>query len=135
MTFGVSIFLGAVGAILRYAVADEVDGADLRTIGLILMIDGAVGLRRCLQGCVNQVGEHRAQRAPAGLVTDEGEQLAVRTEAAAREVDLGEHVILLDGVALLHVPLDELALHHAFTEIGQLEFEESHGGTGPSLVR
>lgn len=44
MTFGVSIFLGAVGAILRYAVADEVDGVDLRMIGLILMVAAAVGL-------------------------------------------------------------------------------------------
>ena len=44
MTFGISIFLGAVGAILRYAVADEVDAVDLRMVGLILMIAGAVGL-------------------------------------------------------------------------------------------
>lgn len=44
MTFGVSIFLAAVGAILRYAVADQVDNIDLRMVGLILMIAGAVGL-------------------------------------------------------------------------------------------
>lgn len=44
MTFGVSIFLAAVGAILRYAVADQVDNVDLRMVGLILMIAGAVGL-------------------------------------------------------------------------------------------
>ncbi|MCU1499269.1 MAG: hypothetical protein JWM47_3222 [Acidimicrobiales bacterium] len=44
MTFGVSIFLGALGAILRYAVADEVDGVDLQMIGLILMVAAAVGL-------------------------------------------------------------------------------------------
>ena len=44
MTFGVSIFLGAVGAILRYAVADQFDNVDLRMIGLILMIAAAVGL-------------------------------------------------------------------------------------------
>ncbi|CAN5595352.1 hypothetical protein BH10ACT1_BH10ACT1_17460 [soil metagenome] len=44
MTFGVSIFLGAVGAILRYAVADQVDNVDLRMIGLILMVAGLVGL-------------------------------------------------------------------------------------------
>ena len=34
----------AVGAILRYAVSDSVDGVDLATIGLILLIAGAVGL-------------------------------------------------------------------------------------------
>lgn len=44
MTFGVSIFLGAVGAILRYAVADQVDDVDLRMVGLILMVAAAVGL-------------------------------------------------------------------------------------------
>jgi len=43
MTIGASIFLGAVGAILRYAVADRVDAVDLRMIGLILMIAAAVG--------------------------------------------------------------------------------------------
>lgn len=44
MTIGVSIFLGAVGAILRYAVADQVENVDLRMIGLILMVAAAVGL-------------------------------------------------------------------------------------------
>jgi energy-converting hydrogenase Eha subunit C len=44
MTVGVSIFLGALGAILRFAVADEVDGVDLGTIGVILMVAAAVGL-------------------------------------------------------------------------------------------
>ena len=33
----------AVGAILRYAVSDSIDGVDLQTIGLILMIAGAAG--------------------------------------------------------------------------------------------
>ncbi len=44
MTIGSSIFLIALGAILRYAVTDSVSGVDLTTIGLILMIAGAVGL-------------------------------------------------------------------------------------------
>lgn len=44
MYFGISIFLGAVGAILRFAVADSIDGVDLSTIGVILMIAGAIGL-------------------------------------------------------------------------------------------
>jgi hypothetical protein len=44
MTIGASIFLGAVGAILRYAVADQVDNVDLRMVGLILMVAAAVGL-------------------------------------------------------------------------------------------
>jgi uncharacterized membrane protein YfcA len=44
MTIGVSILIAATGAILRYAVADEVDNVDLRMVGLILMVAGAVGL-------------------------------------------------------------------------------------------
>jgi hypothetical protein len=44
MTIGTSIFLIAVGAILRYAVTTSVSGVSLTTIGLILMIAGAVGL-------------------------------------------------------------------------------------------
>jgi hypothetical protein len=41
---GTSIFLIAVGAILRYAVTTSVEGIELRTVGLILMIVGIVGL-------------------------------------------------------------------------------------------
>ena len=44
MTIGASIFLIAVGAILRYAVDVTVQGIEIQTIGLILMIAGAVGL-------------------------------------------------------------------------------------------
>jgi hypothetical protein len=43
MTMGVGLFLLAVGAILRYAVADTWDAVDIPTVGLILMIVGAVG--------------------------------------------------------------------------------------------
>jgi len=44
MTIGGSIFLIAVGAILRYAVNESVESVDLPTVGLILMIAGALGL-------------------------------------------------------------------------------------------
>jgi len=44
MTIGSSIFLIAVGAILRYAISASTSGVSLPTIGLILMIAGAVGL-------------------------------------------------------------------------------------------
>jgi Domain of unknown function (DUF6458) len=43
MTIGSSLFLIAVGAILRYAVKDEWKAVDIPTVGLILMIAGAVG--------------------------------------------------------------------------------------------
>ena len=38
MSIGFSLFLIAVGAILRYAVTWEPSGVDLETVGLILMI-------------------------------------------------------------------------------------------------
>jgi hypothetical protein len=44
MTIGTSLFLMAVGAILRFAVSDSIEGVELGTIGLILMIAGAIGL-------------------------------------------------------------------------------------------
>jgi hypothetical protein len=39
-----SIFLIAVGAILRYAVTVTISGVELQTVGLILMIAGIIGL-------------------------------------------------------------------------------------------
>ncbi len=44
MSIGGSIFIIAVGAILRFAVTAEVAGVDIRTVGLILMIAGGVAL-------------------------------------------------------------------------------------------
>jgi hypothetical protein len=43
-SIGASLFMIAVGAILRYAVSDAVSGISLPTIGLILMIVGIIGL-------------------------------------------------------------------------------------------
>ena len=44
MPLGTSIFLIAVGAILRYAVTATVSGISIHTVGLILIIVGIVGL-------------------------------------------------------------------------------------------
>jgi hypothetical protein len=44
MALGTSLFLIAVGAILRYAVSDSLSGVDIPTIGLILMIVGIIGM-------------------------------------------------------------------------------------------
>jgi len=44
MTIGTSLFLLAVGAILKFAIEDSVDSINLGTIGVILMIIGVVGL-------------------------------------------------------------------------------------------
>jgi Domain of unknown function (DUF6458) len=39
---GFSIFLVALGAVLRYAVTAEVGGIDIGTVGVILMVAGVV---------------------------------------------------------------------------------------------
>jgi hypothetical protein len=44
MALGTSLFLIAVGAILRYAVSDSIPGIDLPVIGLILMVVGVIGM-------------------------------------------------------------------------------------------
>jgi hypothetical protein len=44
MTIAAGIILIAAGAILRYATNLHVQGVDMDTVGLILMIAGAVGL-------------------------------------------------------------------------------------------
>ena len=44
MGIGASVFLIAIGAILAFAVDLTVSGFDLSTIGVILMIAGAIGL-------------------------------------------------------------------------------------------
>ncbi len=44
MSIAAAVFITAVGAILRYAVNDDIQGVDLQIVGLILMIAGIVGL-------------------------------------------------------------------------------------------
>lgn len=44
MGIGISVFLIAVGAILAFAVDVSADGFDLDTVGVILMVVGAIGL-------------------------------------------------------------------------------------------
>jgi hypothetical protein len=60
MTIGTSIFLIAVGAILRYAVTATVSGIDITTVGLILMIAGAAGLVLSLLYALVWGPRHRA---------------------------------------------------------------------------
>jgi len=43
-SIGASLFLIAVGAILKYAVSDSLSGISLPTVGVILMIVGIIGL-------------------------------------------------------------------------------------------
>lgn len=58
MTYGAAIVIAAIGAILRYAVADTVEGVDLKLIGLILIIAGAVGL---VVGLVQSLSSRRTE--------------------------------------------------------------------------
>jgi fluoride ion exporter CrcB/FEX len=44
MTIGASLFLIAVGAILRFAVNDSIQDVDLSTVGLILIVVVVAGL-------------------------------------------------------------------------------------------
>jgi uncharacterized membrane protein len=44
MGIGTSIFLIAVGAILKFAVTTSVSGISLQTVGVILMVVGVIGL-------------------------------------------------------------------------------------------
>jgi hypothetical protein len=44
MGIGTSIFLIAIGAILRFAVTATVSGVDIHTVGTVLLVVGVVGL-------------------------------------------------------------------------------------------
>lgn len=44
MRIGGSLFLIAIGAILKWAVADHLTDVNLSTVGVILMVVGAIGL-------------------------------------------------------------------------------------------
>ena len=44
MRIGTSLFLIALGAVLRFAVSVSTSGINLHTVGIILMIVGAIGL-------------------------------------------------------------------------------------------
>ena len=44
MGIGTSIFLIALGAVLKFAVTDAIAGVELATVGVILMVAGVLGL-------------------------------------------------------------------------------------------
>jgi hypothetical protein len=44
VTIGTSLFLIAVGAILKFAITAHVSGVNLQTVGVILMVVGGLGL-------------------------------------------------------------------------------------------
>jgi hypothetical protein len=56
MTMGTGLLLVAVGAILRFAVNDEIESIDLETVGLILMIVGVIAF---VVGAIYAFGRRR----------------------------------------------------------------------------
>ena len=64
MGIGTSIFLIAVGAILKFAVNADVSGLEISTIGLILMIVGIIGLLISLFLTTELLGRRRTAVAP-----------------------------------------------------------------------
>ncbi len=62
MGIGTSIFLVALGAILKFAVTASVSGIELATVGTILMIVGIIGLVISL--AVTFMGDGRGDEHP-----------------------------------------------------------------------
>jgi uncharacterized protein DUF6458 len=65
---GTSIFLIAVGAILKYAVTADVEGVEVGTVGVILMVVGVVGLLLSLLWMTIWADRRRAVVAEDGAV-------------------------------------------------------------------
>jgi hypothetical protein len=70
--FGGSLFLLALGAVLAFAVEVEAEGFNLNTIGIILMVVGALGLILTL---VSNTAPRREER----------------TEYVQKDVDVDHH--------------------------------------------
>lgn len=66
MTLGSSLFLIAVGAVLKFAVTATVAGIEIQTIGVILMIVGVIGLLVEIVMVLNRRGApvHPEERSP-----------------------------------------------------------------------
>lgn len=62
MTAGVGLFLIALGAILLFAVTTTVAGVSINTIGVILLVVGAIGL---LYALIVQAGRDEPPRTAA----------------------------------------------------------------------
>lgn len=71
MTIAATIFLIAIGAILRYATNVHVEGVSIDTVGLILMIAGAAGL--VLSFLQELIWSRRARRDEAPAVEERRE--------------------------------------------------------------
>jgi len=81
MTIGAGIFLIAVGAILKFATNFHIQGISVDTIGVILMIAGAVGL---LIGLFQEIVWSR-RRVPGEMVPPAGVEERREVRDPARE--------------------------------------------------
>jgi uncharacterized protein DUF6458 len=92
MGIGVSIFLIAVGAILKYAVTASARGIDLGAMGVILMVVGSLGLLTSLVfwgswgGYGFQSRRVVTHRGPSRYGMSDGEPLANDVTEERREV-------------------------------------------------
>jgi len=66
MPLGTSLFLIAIGAILRYAVTATVSGISLSTVGLILIIVGIAGMILSLLYMLIWTPRRRGYERPVG---------------------------------------------------------------------
>jgi hypothetical protein len=67
---GTSIFLIALGAVLKYAVTASVEGIDLNVVGVILMVAGVVGLVLSLLWMTIWADRTRGRVADGGVVRE-----------------------------------------------------------------
>lgn len=78
MRIGVSIFLIAVGAILRFALETSVEGIDLGMTGVILMVAGVVGLLISLAFWISLSPSRRRASVASSEMVHETETISTR---------------------------------------------------------
>lgn len=71
MRIGASLFLIAIGAILKFAVTKQVNGIDLTTVGVVLMVVGLGGLALTLLMMSTRRRTDVVHRADGGTTTIE----------------------------------------------------------------
>ena len=89
MTFGVSLILIAVGAILTWAVTADAEGIDINVVGVILMIVGLVGFILSMLFWSQWSPVYQRRRA----YVDEGAPVRRRASAPRREVIVEEEEV------------------------------------------
>jgi hypothetical protein len=83
MRIGLSIFLIAVGAVLRFALETSVDGIDLGMTGMILMAVGALGLVISLFFLSSLSPSRRQSDTSSGEAVRETETVSTREPGSA----------------------------------------------------